>query len=702
MNHLKRSLALILAFIICLGVISMLSACETVGTAYYISADGNDENDGLSERSAWKSFKNVKNLVLGEGDRLLLRRGDVWNERLTVRASGTREHPAKIASYGDKNKAKPMIKLNCDRDDICLLLTDVVYGAEKKCVDIKNVIIEDIAVSNSNLGIYVRPLLATDNGGIVIRNIEAYDMICDSELTRMGHGFTVDEFVAMKKEPKGNLPCLDNTSNLQETGGGAGEYMYSIAIRFGTAKNRNYCTGVEVYDNVMYNCITGIEFYCVNDSKVHDNIVSGSYAGVVRESLCNRAEVYHNRIVGGSELYTFFGGTCGGYAAICEDINVHDNEFAYEYNMGENDGTGFDYEAYCKNATLNNNIFHHNDAGGILIMANENTQHENVVLDGNLFYGDIRNPKDSGYVYEILFINKGENNIFFRNMELYTRKRAENLKTKTKYYGCLAVKGYGGTVIEDSNKTLLDTDYRSRFSFNVKNEGFTVNGGSLEIANGAATLKAENGTGSMILGIPQNGYCCNDFRFTVANDAKGEAYLQYETSDGVKTSKKVKIGGAGEYVIPVSDDAVKGIMRNIVFVWKASAKDGEITLGKAWFTPDITVTAKKTGSDTVLLTFGGKCFPMLALSPKASDILINGVSAATVERTGYNGLIVKTGGTLGGSINITVKGDLFLEYYAAMINGLDVDRTPADDAAVLKCAAEDYPFGTVSFENVKI
>ncbi|MBQ3824043.1 MAG: hypothetical protein II808_02415, partial [Clostridia bacterium] len=295
-----------------------------------------------------------------------------------------------------------------------------------------------------------------------------------------------------------------------------------------------------------------------------------------------------------------------------------------------------------------------------------------------------------------------ENNIFFRNMELYTRKRAENLNTKTKYYGCYAVKGYGGTVIEDSNKTLLDTDYRSRFSFNVKNEGFTVNGGSLEIANGAATLKAENGTGSMILGIPQNGYCCNDFRFTVTNDAKGEAYLQYETSDGVKTSKKIKIDGAGEYVIPVSDDAVKGIMRNTVFVWKASAKDGEITLGKAWFTPDITVTAKKTGSDTVLLTFGGKCFPMLALSPKASDILINGVPAATVERTGYNGLIVKTGGTLGGSINVTVKGDLFLEYYAAMINGLDVDRTPADDAAVLKCAEEDYPFGTVSFENVKI
>ena len=114
------------------------------------------------------------------------------------------------------------------------------------------------------------------------------------------------------------------------------------------------------------------------------------------------------------------------------------------------------------------------------------------------------------------------------------------------------------------------------------------------------------------------------------------------------------------------------------------------------------MTAKKTGHDTLLLTFGGKCFPMLTLSPGTADVLINGSEPLSVERVGYNSLSVKLGGSLGGGIDVTVKGDLFIEYYAALINGLDVDRTPADDAAALGCAVEDYPFGSLTFENVKI
>ena len=45
------------------------------GTAYYISSSlGNDQNNGLSESTPWKSFDRIENMDLKPGDRVLLRR----------------------------------------------------------------------------------------------------------------------------------------------------------------------------------------------------------------------------------------------------------------------------------------------------------------------------------------------------------------------------------------------------------------------------------------------------------------------------------------------------------------------------------------------------------------------------------------------------------------------------------------------------
>ena len=52
----------------------------TVGTTYYIDAqNGNDSNDGTSESAAWKTFANVDDLTLTEGDQVLLKAGCTWN-----------------------------------------------------------------------------------------------------------------------------------------------------------------------------------------------------------------------------------------------------------------------------------------------------------------------------------------------------------------------------------------------------------------------------------------------------------------------------------------------------------------------------------------------------------------------------------------------------------------------------------------------
>lgn len=48
------------------------------GTAYYVSNNGNDKNDGKSPETAWASLERVNRAQLREGDAVFFRRGDTW------------------------------------------------------------------------------------------------------------------------------------------------------------------------------------------------------------------------------------------------------------------------------------------------------------------------------------------------------------------------------------------------------------------------------------------------------------------------------------------------------------------------------------------------------------------------------------------------------------------------------------------------
>jgi hypothetical protein len=101
---------------------------------YYIdSKSGDDSNDGLSEDKAWKSFKNTASLILGPGERLLLKRGCVFNEALRLTAKGTLNNWAEIGAYGEG--MRPQISRNRHINDrccalpnsFCVVVRDIVF-----------------------------------------------------------------------------------------------------------------------------------------------------------------------------------------------------------------------------------------------------------------------------------------------------------------------------------------------------------------------------------------------------------------------------------------------------------------------------------------------------------------------------------------------------------------------------------------------
>lgn len=87
---------------------------SATGTTYYVdSATANDNNDGLSESTPFKSLDQVNALDLEPGDQVLLKRGSVFeNQALHFgkEDSGSKDAPVIISTYGEG--ARPVINTN--------------------------------------------------------------------------------------------------------------------------------------------------------------------------------------------------------------------------------------------------------------------------------------------------------------------------------------------------------------------------------------------------------------------------------------------------------------------------------------------------------------------------------------------------------------------------------------------------------------
>lgn len=75
---------------------------------YYVDAyTGNDGNPGTSSATPFRTISKVNSTVLHPGDSILLKRGQVWREQLTIVYSGQAGSPITIGAYG--NGAAPVL-----------------------------------------------------------------------------------------------------------------------------------------------------------------------------------------------------------------------------------------------------------------------------------------------------------------------------------------------------------------------------------------------------------------------------------------------------------------------------------------------------------------------------------------------------------------------------------------------------------------
>ena len=102
------------------------AATNGPSATYYVDGlAGDNARAGTAPETAWRDFTPVNGRTLGPGERLLLRRGSVFNQELQLSARGTSQAWAEIGAYGQG--ARPIIRRNRDIDDRCALIQNPDY-----------------------------------------------------------------------------------------------------------------------------------------------------------------------------------------------------------------------------------------------------------------------------------------------------------------------------------------------------------------------------------------------------------------------------------------------------------------------------------------------------------------------------------------------------------------------------------------------
>ncbi|WP_430810872.1 MULTISPECIES: T9SS type A sorting domain-containing protein [unclassified Carboxylicivirga] len=91
-----------------LHLVILLLPAGLLAKNYYVSADGNDANDGSME-NPWKTIAKVSEAGANDknggfiqpGDQILFRSGDIFEGQLVINRSGTPDKPIIISKYGD-------------------------------------------------------------------------------------------------------------------------------------------------------------------------------------------------------------------------------------------------------------------------------------------------------------------------------------------------------------------------------------------------------------------------------------------------------------------------------------------------------------------------------------------------------------------------------------------------------------------------
>lgn len=327
-------------------------------TTYYVSSStGNDSNNGTSQSTPWKTMAKVSSITFQPGDRILLKSGDSWNEKLTLKGSGTKASPITITSYGTGNK--PLIKSGAPN-------SGVVYGSNISHWLIQGLAVEIIPTSrllwpDKATGILIEYNAGTVYEGLQIDGNDVYSSSADSNT----YGISVQAFFNGGTYGKVGKDFVISNNSISKVGwyaiitGG-----YDTAAKKGVSSQETYENMYVVGNNVSNIGNQGIVIGNANGSAIERNVVRA--AGQVAPA--------------NGEQY----GPGGLWFVASRDSFIRFNEVSEMGNSGApGDGAGINIDWYCTNITVQYNQSYNNSGNGFTTMSNNGGKILNNKAYGN-------------------------------------------------------------------------------------------------------------------------------------------------------------------------------------------------------------------------------------------------------------------------------------------------------------------------------
>ncbi len=174
---IKKTTTIIITVLMIVFFVSAINKPQQTSYNYYVdSVNGNDNNNGTSPESAWKSLEKVNSVVYKPGDSILFKANCSWTGQLAPKGSGNSEKQIAIGMYGymsfpRNTRNKPHIEGNGIYATV--LLQDVEYWTISNLDVSNNVNTTDIALRNG-IVVMAKPQGITHR--IIIQDCEVHDV----------------------------------------------------------------------------------------------------------------------------------------------------------------------------------------------------------------------------------------------------------------------------------------------------------------------------------------------------------------------------------------------------------------------------------------------------------------------------------------------------------------------------------------------
>ena len=208
-------------------------------TVYYVSNDGNDNNNGTSESTPFASINKLNSMTFGPGDRILFKKGDSFTGWFKPKGSGREGAPIVIASYGE-GETKPILKPTTNHETTYLISGDN-YQASARV----NYVIQFVNVEYWE----VRDLEIYDPSGTSDRSVFKSAITIQANDTLNPTELILDHFIIDNCNIHGFHGPL---SNFGKTSGGITMNVITNSSRNASQAKKMQINGIQITNNEIW------------------------------------------------------------------------------------------------------------------------------------------------------------------------------------------------------------------------------------------------------------------------------------------------------------------------------------------------------------------------------------------------------------------------------------------------------------------